>query len=461
MLPLHSYRVETASSARLVNCYAEKAPEGAKGPIILRRAPGITPFAACGSGPGRGLHVMTGALYAVSGPQLYRMSSAGIATALGTIIGSSPISLADNGRQLSVIAEGSGYIFEGGLAEITDVDFTSRNASVGKFIDNYLLLIDADTGQFFCSNLADFSSFDGLDFATAEGAPDNLIALEVDHRAAILIGTDTTELWENAAQGSGFPFARIPNGFIELGGASRLGTCKQDNSVFMVAADRTFRRLVGNVWVRLSQHGVERAWRKYARVDDAECYPYTLDGHLCVGVRFPSAAAAWVYDCTTQEWHEREGRGTNGWDVSGIVPWNGGIYVQRQSTGEIGVLDPAVYREWGLPLRAQWAYQPLYDKGHGITVHRLQMGIETGVGIASDAQASNPQITLERSLKGGREGTFNVVSSRSLGEQGKFKTQVHWDALGSGKDVVFRATLSDPVPLTIWDTDVIAEELAA
>jgi hypothetical protein len=68
---------------------------------------------------------------------------------------------------------------------------------------------------------------------------------------------------------------------------------------------------------------------------------------------------------------------------------------------------------------------------------------------------------LERSKLGGREGTFRPIGARSLGTQGKFKTEVHWDALGTGDDNVFRAWFSDPVPLTIWNTMVDAEVLAA
>lgn len=465
LLPFHSYKVETASSARLLNVYGEAAPQGSKGPVILRRAPGIRTDRACGTGPGRGLHVMKNALYGVSGSRLYRIPAAGAVTDIGAISGSLPVSMANNGTQMSLIVPGKGYVFSGGLAEITDADFTSRNASVGKFFDNYLLGVDSGTGQFFCSDLADFSSYDGLDFATAEAAPDDLLTLEVDHRSAILVGSETTELWYNSSSGAGFPFSRIPNGVIELGGASRLGICKQDNSVFIVASDRTFRRLQGNTWLRVSQHGVEQAWGRYVAVTDAECHPYTVDGHLSIAVTFPSEDATWIYDCTTQEWHERASYHRRSWDVSGIAVCYGKIYVQRASTGEIGVLDPRCYTEWSEPLLAEWTYQPLYANGKGVQVHRVEMGVETGVGTPTALEASgdgtDPKIKLELSRKGGREGTFRTVGIRSLGQKGDFKRQVHWDALGTGKDIVLRGSLAAPVPLTIWSTEVDAQELAA
>lgn len=456
-LPLHSYKSDTASSARLVNAFAEATPEGAKGPYVLRRAPGVRPYCACGIGPGRGLHVMAGRLFAVSGAKLYQVSIS--ASEAGTVPGRAMTSMADNGTQLAISANDRLYVYESALTQVSDPDLPSPLGRV-QFLDNYLIGIRKDTGQFACSALADFTDWDALDFATAEGAPDNLITLEVDHRAAVLVGAETTEIWENASAGSGFPFTRVPNGFLELGGAAENAIGKQDNSVFWLANDRTFRRLSGATPERVSQHHVEREWRDYSTVSDAYCVPYTLDGHLCMGVNFPTANRSWVLDCTTKEWHERESHSASMWDISGCVAWREKIYVQRASTGEIGVLDPKTYSEWGQALRVEWAYQPIYNSGNGTQVHKLHMGLETGIGLES-GQGARPRIMLERSKLGGRPGTFRPISGRSLGEQGKFKTEVHWDGLGSADEHVFRCWLSDPIPLTIWNTVADIEALAA
>jgi hypothetical protein len=458
-LPLHSYRIESVSSARLVNTYAEKAPEEGKGPIILRRAPGVSTFCPCGASQGRGLHAMAGQLYAVSGSKLFRVSSRATTEDLGAIAGSGLVSMTDNKTQLAISAANRLYVYEDALTQVSDPDVPTKLGRID-FLDNYLIGIREGTGQFVCSALADFTDFDALDFATAEGAPDDLLTLAVDHRAAFLVGEKSSELWENVSAGADFPFTRVPNGFIEMGGLGRDGICKQDNSVFWVANDRTLRRLTGATPQRVSQHHVEREWKKYTTVSDVRCSPYAIDGHLCVVVTFPTANHTWVYDCTTNEWHERESYPRDVWDVCAVVECYDRVFVQRASTGEIGVLDPNVYSEWGGPLRAEWAYQSMYSEGKGIQVHRLEMGIRTGVGLES-GQGENPRIMLERSKVGGQDGTFRPLGARSLGTQGKFKTKVHWDALGTGNDNVFRAWLSDPVPLTVWNTMADAEQLVA
>lgn len=446
-LPLHSYRLDTASTARLVNVMTEAAPPGAKSPQILRRSPGIAPHCPCGTGPGRGLHVLGGRLYSVSGTQLYRLDGASV-TAIGTIVGSDLTTSINSATQLAIRAAGRLYGYDGStLTQVADQDLPVPLGSID-FMDNYLVGVHAGTGQFIASALADFTQYDGLDFATAEGAPDNLVTLIVDHRAIILGGEDTGELWENTG-GAGFPFTRIANGFFELGFASPDGICKLDNSVHWVASDRTFRRLVGPTPTRESQFGVERAWRSYSTVADSYCVPYTLEGHLCIAVNFPTAQASWIFDITAGEWNERETHPNTLWDVSAIVELNDTIYVQRASTGEIGTLSSKVYTEWGGPMRAQWAYQPLYAQGDFVQVSRLQMGVETGVGADF---TTVPRIELERSRLSGRAGTFRPVGSRSLGLKGQYGAVVHWDGLGQGLDPVFRASLSAPVPLTLWDT---------
>src|SRR5688572_24376469 len=121
-LPLHSYRIESVSRARLVNTYAEKAPEGSKGPIVLRRSPGISPYCACGVGPGRGMHVMAGSLYAVSGNNLYRVSGSAKATSLGLVTGSDLVSMTDNATQLAISASHAMYVYDSSLVAVSDPD---------------------------------------------------------------------------------------------------------------------------------------------------------------------------------------------------------------------------------------------------------------------------------------------------------------------------------------------------
>jgi hypothetical protein len=445
-LPVHSYQVDTAASGRLVNVYAEAAPvevpQGKKAPMILHRAPGIRTVSAVGAGPGRGLHAMKGQLFSVSGSALYRNFDA---TAVGAVLGSGRAYLSDNGTQLAVVTDAQGYVYQdGGLAQITDPDFTPGPCI---FASNYLLGIRPGTGQFFTSDLADFTNFDGLDFATAEAEPDNLVVPVWDHKQVLLLGETTGELWVNTGR-SGFPWEDVTNGIVQSGCVGPRAAIAQDQSIFWLADDVTLRRLNGNTPVRVSQHGAERKWREYSRVDDCEFSKYSVDGHLCVVLRFPTANATWVYDCTTQELFEREGRRFAMWDVSDITVMNGVTYVQRASTGEIGILDPKCYTQWGETMRAEWTYQNIYNSGDPFTLGELEIGIETGVG---NGDEPDPHLTLELSYDGGISFT-HTMPTRPIGKKGQRREKVLWGPCGYGTDIVPRLSLAEAVPLTLWDT---------
>lgn len=450
-LPVHSYRLNsiTANNCRLINCYAEQMPVG-KQPVRLTRAPGLEVFSTPTAGIGRGLHVFQEVLYAVVGTTLYSINSSGVATSIGTIAGSAPCSIANNGIHMVIGTNGgTWYTYDGTtLAAIADADFTSRGAKVCDFVDNYIAFIEPDSGRWFISDLADATAYDALDFATAEGAPDNLVSLITDHREVVLFGETSSEIWYNSGV-SGFPFERSPGGFMELGCAATLGRCKLDNSVYWLANDLTVRRLNGNTPVRVSHHGFEERLRSYSTVSDCIAYPYTFNGHLSVVFRFPAVGECWVHDITTGEWHERQSYGYSGWNVSGFADCYGKVLVQNSLTGQIGYMSNSTYTEFGNIQRAEWTYQNIYVD-HSRRFHSLlEMVCETGVGLVT-GQGSDPQITLEKSDDGGR--TWNTMPTRTIGAQGRYKTRARWHRLGASRDRVYRGSISDPVQLCVTDT---------
>ena len=452
-LPIHSYRLDsvTASNSRLINCYAEVVPQG-KQHVRLTRAPGVASFATVGSGAGRGITTMADVLYAVTGTTLYSVSSTGTATSIGTIAGSAPCFFANNGTELVIGTDGgTWYVYDGTLAAIADADFTARGARACAFVDNYIAFVEPSSGRWFVSDLADAASYDALNFATAEGSPDKLITICVDHREVVLFGVDSTELWYDAGT-TGFPFERSPGGFIELGAASVKGFCKADNSVFWLASDLTVRRLDGRTPRRVSHHGFEERIRGYSTTSDCVCHSYTFNGHLCVVFHFPTAGETWVYDITAGEWHERETYNDDGWQVSGIAECYGKVLVQNAVSGVVGYMSNSTYTEFGDVQRAEWTYQNVYGENRWLPHSSLEIVCETGVGLVT-GQGSDPQLTLEISNDGGR--TWTTLPTRTIGAQGEYRTRVKWHRLGASRDRVYRCSISDPVQLSVTDTQLI------
>lgn len=436
------------SSQRAVNVYAEREPPDAKTQVAVLEAPGLISFATCGSGPIRGMHVMAGVLYAVSGTSLYSVTSAGVATAVGgAVSGTNLVSMADNGTQLCIVNGVNGYIYSvaGGFQLITDADFVA--ARTVEFFDSYFVFDRINSNRFAISALLDGTSFDPLDFASAEASPDNVLTTLNQMEALLIFGETTIELWQNTGAVN-FPFQRVPGGLIERGCAAALTPVKEDNSVFFLGNDRVFYRLQGVQPIRVSTHAIETAWQKYATISDAFCFAWTWEGHKFIVLTFPTALATWVYDVSSGLWHERVS-----WDENNntVLRWrpssHASVYNKQlfgdSLSGKIGYADADTFTEFGNTMQALAVAPAIQQDAKRVFMSRFELLMETGVGTAT-GQGSDPQIMLDWSDDGG--ATFASPQQwRSLGAMGKRRTRVRWTRLGSFFDRRLRITITDPV----------------
>lgn len=441
-LPVASYNLPSRVPSRLVNVYASQTV--GKAPVELVSAPGVVSWCAPGTGAGRGLFVQRGVLYAVSGETLYSVNAVGTATSLGTVPGPSHLTFA--GNDAGEVMTSNGYLWDGSsVAAIADTDLPTL--SVVDSVDGYVVGLEQGTGRFVGSDLRDASSWGALSYATAEGSPDDLVSLIVDHRDVILIGQQSIEIYWNSGA-SGFPFERQAGGYIELGGLARHGVAKADNSVYWLASDRTIRRLNGRTPVRVSHHGVEEALSSYATVEDCLAFSWTWNGHILVAFRFPAEGACWVLDATTGEWHERQTYGESDWLTSAAVTRYGKTLVQHATTGAIGYLSDTSYTEFGGILRREWTYPAVYDGNRRLFHGELEIVLRTG-----DAPiGTTAYVMLEYSDDGGN--TWVAMPQKALGNVGEYAQRVRWHRLGSSRDRVYRASVSAAVPVHVLDTQL-------
>src|SRR6185295_7462746 len=57
--------------------------------------------------------------------------------------------------------------------------------------------------------------------------------------------------------------------------------------------------------VRVSNFAVEFAMEGYTTVSDANVFSYQEGGHTFYVLTFPTENVTWVYDLSTQQWHQR------------------------------------------------------------------------------------------------------------------------------------------------------------
>lgn len=445
-------RALPVSSQRVVNMFVEAQPQGAKSSPVLFAHPGLVSFAMCGNGPIRGMNVMNDQLFVVSAQSLYQVSSTGAATVLGFgITGSTPVSMSNNGTQVCIVNGANGYIYStaGGFQLISDANFHA--AKTVTFFDNFFVFDWAGTNQYFISHTLDGTTYDALDFASAEVNPDFVIGLVNQQENLLIFGEQTIETWYDSGDVN-FPFNRYDGATIERGCAAALTIIKEDNSVFFLGNDGIFYRLNGVIPVRISTHAIEAAWAAYPTLSDAFCFVYTWQGHKFLHVTFLAGNATWVYDIANNLWHEKVSFTSN---YSSLQRWRGNasancygkVLIGDAFSGTIGTLTNDVFTEYGNPMQCYLVGPITHSDRKRVFMDRFELDIENGVGTTT-GQGSDPKIMLDYSDDGGRNFKSPQVWN-TMGALGAYGTRLRWLRLGQSRNRVIRVTVSDPVRRTI------------
>jgi hypothetical protein len=439
----------------------------AKGPAALNGTPGTRPLATLPEGPVRGMHPPTdgSSLIVISGSGVYRVTSAGAFTKIGSVDGTPGlVSITDNGTQAVITTGSSGYVvdlFTNVVTKILDEAF--YGADFVDILDTYAIFNRPGTNQFYISGSNDIT-FDALDFASAESNFEPIVSLIVSHGELVLFKQTVTEIWR-ASGDPDFPFARDSNAAIEQGCAAARSVAKMDNSVFWLGSNSDgggiVWRLNGYTPQRASTDALEYAIAKYGDISDALAYAYQQEGHTFYVLTFPSAGATWCYDAATQLWHQRAylnpANGKLGRHRSNCHAYYASKHIVGDySSGTLYTLDLDYYYDGTDPLPSIRAAAHVADQGYQWIVHNcLQVDMETGQGTQS-GKGSAPVVLLDWSDNSGR--TWSNQRPASVGRVGEYMTRVRWMRLGRARDRVYRITITDPVPRVVIGAALNPEE---
>lgn len=508
-------RAAVFNAEQCINLYPEIGNPTAKNVMCLLGTPGKRLWVNLPGGAVRGLFRFSAfKSIAVSGPNVYVVTSAGVATLIGAITGGdTPVSMAANGSVVMLGAGTTGYSVDpvaGTVTQIVDPDFQGAD-SIG-FIDGYFIFNKPGTGQFQITDLYS-TDVDPLDFATAEGSPDLLLSLLVDHREVWLFGETSTEVWWNSGNPD-FPFERINGAFIEQGTAAKYSPAKMDNSVYWLAFNEEgagqVMRAAGYQPERVSDHGVEYAIGQMSRIDDAIGYTYQQEGHHFYVLTFPTAQQTWVLDSATGMWHQRAYRNTvtNAAERDRAMcqmNFAGKVLVGDHTNGNVYQLDLDYFTDNGDPIVRTRTSPYLSDMNYRFQAFDwLQVDMLMGVGLSvrgpgGDGEASvtlgwstdpsmtegpsrvygpesgvsgefvaqefswtegyvpaepgyDPQVILQWSDDGGQ--TWSNEHMVSAGKIGERRRRARWRRLGRSRARVFRVRIVEPVRVALVGASV-------
>jgi hypothetical protein len=379
--------------------------------------------------------------------------------------------MADNGTQLFIAANPLGYIYNAStdvFQQITDPDFPGAG-TVG-YIDGYFVFNEPNSQKIWVTSLLDGLSIDPLEFASAEGNPDNVAAIFVDHREVWVFGTNSTEVWYDAGL-LDFPLTRIQGAFNELGCAAPYSIAKMDNQVYWLGKDARGQGIVykaaGYIGQRVSTHAIEWQMQEYADISDATGYTYQQDGHSFYVLNFPTANTTWVYDVATGAWHERASFVNGQFNrhrASSQMFFNATTVVGDYQNGKIYSFDLTVYADDGAPQKwlRSWRALPTGANNLARTIqHSMQLDCETGVGL-NNGQGSNPQAMLRWSDDGGH--TWSSEHWKSMGQIGRSGYRTIWRRLGATmkiRDRVYEVSGTDPVRIYVMGAELLLSGTSA
>jgi hypothetical protein len=481
----YTARSPNLADNRLVNLFAETVPNNAGGKDVAGffRCPGTQVKATLTGQTGsevRGLWVLKDYAFAVCGNSLFRVDSAYTATRVTggpNISGSGPVSMADNGTQIFIACNPDGYIYDYDaqtLVQITDEDFLGA-VTVGYLAGSFLYNVP-DTQLVQYTAITNGTDIDGLDFSSIEAAPDLMVGLHVDHNEAWMFGAYTIEVY-GATADTDNPYQRIQGAVIEQGCAAAFSICRLDNSLFWLGRNLQGEGIVyranGYTPVPVSTRAIEYAIQQWPTLDDAIAYSYVQGGHGFYVLTSPSGNETWVYDVTTQLWHQRAYLDPDSGDLvrhqgTCHALFNGAHLIGRNGdgltdSGRILELSQTVYADSGdyQPWLRSWrAIPPAQNSLKRSFQHTLQIDGQTGTGLVS-GQGSAPTVLLRWSDDGGH--TWSNYHSRETGAIGATQTRVIYRRLGStGKlrDRVYELSGSDPVPI-MWNAALIDIDVGA
>lgn len=460
-------RSVNVADSRMINFFPELVPEGGKEAAFLSRAPGLNLITTVGNGPVRALWAFGGFMYVVSGSKLYKLDSSYNITEIGSVSGTTdPVSMADNGTQLFIACNGPSYIYNAQtevFSQITDADFPGAG-TVG-YLDGYFVFNEPNSQKIWVTSLLDGLTVDPLDFASAEGSPDGVVGVIIDHRELWVFGQNSVEVWYNAGNAD-FPLSRIQGAFNEIGCIAPYSICKMDNSIFWLGQDARGDGVVyrGNGYTgqRISTHAIEWQIQQYSDLSNTIGYTYQQGGHSFYVLIFPNANTTWVYDAATQMWHERAGFSNGNFTrhrSNCHVFFNNENIVGDYENGKLYKLDLIYYSDNGVSQKwlRSWRALPTGQNNLKRTAHHsLQLDCETGVGI-NTGQGDDPQVMLRWSDDGGH--TWSNEHWVKLGKIGQYGRRAIWRRLGMTmklRDRVYEISGTDPVKIVIMGAELLA-----
>lgn len=398
----------------------------------------------------------------------------------GTLLtNAGPVCIRDNGPGgFVVIVDGPfGYLIDLALptvlVQITDPGFLGADRVA--FIDGWLIFNRPGTQTFYTTGPTPYTvTFPGSFFALKDSSSDNLVTLFEQNRELWLVGERTTEVWYDAG-GANFAFSRIPGVAPQIGCSAVHSIARLGSALVWLGLSERGQNVVIKTeqysYSDISTRAVEAAISTYPLVSDAIGFVYEEEGHLFYVLTFPTADKTWVFDATSNQWHERASFNVM---TGAFHRMRANCFMNLQNirmvgdfqSGFINQMSRQYYTDAGWdttnlvttmePLIALRRTPHVWSRENRKRIFHSSIQIEfaPGVGLQT-GQGSNPQAMLRWSDDGGT--TFGTQHLADIGRTGRYANRAMWRRLGRARDRVYEMSISDPVKRDVVGATLFAQ----
>lgn len=452
-------RVTRFQGQRLLNWIPEIQREGSRSKMVLHPAPGLVELGTVSEGPHRAPRMARwrNRLYGVSGSVLYSTNAGGaviehanLATNTGLV------SLAAGRNELAIVDGFAGYSWDGAtLTQIAPATPLYDDSPTVAYLDGYF--VTHQDNKFQVSALEDFTTHNSLDFNSAEGAADDVVAVVSNAQDLYIVGEWTTEPFYNAGAAAGTPFRQYSNNVIRYGTPAPFSVAEAPPGVFMLAqtelGDMSVVHLIGQDARVISDVDLDWQLSRVAVVGDAYGWCYQQLGQWYYQLTLPSAGKTWVYGIQSGMWHERETYGKGQHRAASHGYLNRVHLVGDFESGKIYRLDPDVYKDAELQIIRRRITPVMHANGDIITFNEITLEFESGVGLLPGAtvtedDGADPEVRMSYSDNGAEFGPWMREPLGKIGERFRKTT---FSGLGDSTDRVFKIEISAPVPASLAD----------
>ena len=435
-------RSSVASGGNLVNLYAQSTPEGAEGSVVLIGVPGTKKVAdlryttLAGTFPETSVNAMIFAfnkVIAVCDNATYLMDENGTWSHFGTGLPGQVRTAFNRFDVVAVNGERGIWINEGGVDEITGDGWYPANDVA--FLDSYFVFNRAGTGQFFQTGSYN-RTLNPLDFAEAEKAPDNGLAVLAVGDNLLLFGDQSMEAWYNAGNPVGFAFSRIPGATVEHGIASQTTACQFNGQAFWLSNGGLVMTAGATGGAqRISDDQVEAALKdRGGDWDMSRAFMYADEGHVFYVLTVGNITLA--YDMATGYWAQRSNY-SRGCIIARCYVQAWGRHFVGDDQGRILEMSSGFYEDAGEPLIAEAVTMPYTNGRNFSAIGQFEVRMDTGLS----PMGGEYQVRLAVSGDG---VSWSPERPSTIGVSGDREKVVRWGKLGARKKHRVRLRISDP-----------------